>query len=429
VLVVLGLLLVVAGVLAVVKLPAALALRKDIRAARRLTAEGKFAEARGPLERWHKAQPDSGEAFFLFARGTLHFQMFDQGLKLLARAEALGYPYEPIALERASALMRVGRHDEAAPILSRLVFSPASRPDPAADKALAKCYLETFQLGAATAVIERWIHDAPRDPTPYLWKARVDRQTSADMATLTADYEKALVVDPRCAEALLNLGEMYLSAHRLGDAEARYTAYLAQFPNDAHAHLGLGKTLAERGDLAAATAHLDRASALDPRDSAPLLEKARIEFRAGRLEGAVGLVDRALGLEAKAGARESDAIELHYLRGLVLARLGRKEEAAAEQKLIAGLRRDQQELSRLLEALQIAPGDVAHQYNAARWLIEHGHTDEGLRWAEKILREQPFHPETNRLLADYHEKRGEAGLAHFYRLQAGRSHPSVHENP
>jgi tetratricopeptide (TPR) repeat protein len=407
-------LVLVAGAWTAGQVQALIAVRTDARDARRLIAEGKFAEARGPLERWLKARPDSGEAVFLLARGALHFQLFDQGLQFLARAETLGYPGGPIARERGRALLRIGRYDEAAAILNRLVFAPGAPPDPQADEALAQCYLETFQLGAATSVITRWIRDAPRDPKPYLWKAQVDRRTEADPAVLTEDYQNALKRDPGCAEALLNLGEMDLAAHRLQDAEARYSAYLARFPDDSAAHLGLGKTLAELGDDQAAAGHLDRAAALAPRDPGPLRERARIDLRGGKLAAALAGLDRALALDA-------EDLEVHYLRGLVLARLGRKEEARSEQEAAARLRRDRDELAALLAALNAAPRDLTHQYNAARWLFAHGHPEEALRWTEKILRVQPSHPETNHLVADYYEKQGEPGRARFYRLQAGPS--------
>jgi tetratricopeptide (TPR) repeat protein len=381
------------------KLPEARAVRRDAELARRLIAAGKFDEARAPLQRWHKARPDAGEPYFLLARGAIHFQAFDQAFPLLARAEAAGYPWEPIALERARVLMRLGRHHEAAPILNQLVFSPGAKPDAAADEALAQCDLETFQFAAAAAVIERWVRDASRDAKPYLWKAEVDRRTDAGLSNITEAYEKALARDPGCADALFNLGEMYLQAHRLDEAEARYSAYLAGFPDSPAAHLGLGKTLAERGNAAGAVEHLDRAAALDARDARPLLERARLEARSGNLDRALSFLDRALEIDRS-------ELEPHYQRSLVLARLGRKEEALAEQEAIARLRREQSELSTLLEALKASPRDVTLQYNAARWLFDHGHPEEGLRWAEKILREYPSHPETTRLLDDYYRKRG-----------------------
>jgi uncharacterized protein (TIGR02996 family) len=394
-------LLLASGAWAAWKAPEFLAIRRDIVAARRLIAEERYLEARAPLQRWLKARPDSGEALFLLARGALHFQAFDQAFALLARAERAGYAWNAIALERARALMRLGRHHEAAPILNQLVFAPGARPDAAADEALAKCYLETFQFGPAADVIARWVRDAPRDPTPYLWKAQIDRRTDAGLQVETEDYEKALALAPGCAEALLNLGDLHLQAHRLRDAEARYSEYLARFPDDSRAHLGLGKTLAERGDFPAAALHLDRAATLGPRDTRPLVERARVEVRCGRLDGALVLLDRALAIDP-------GELEVHYQRGLVLARLDRRAEAQSEQETIARLRREQAELSRLLEALRAAPRDVTLQLAAARWLFEHGHPEEGRRWAEKILHEYPSHPETLQLLAEYQRKLGES---------------------
>jgi tetratricopeptide (TPR) repeat protein len=409
-----GVLLLVPAVWAARKVRDWIAVRTDARAARRLIDEGKFEEARVPLERWLRARPDSGEAVFLLAKGALHFQLFDQGFQFLRRAETLGYPREPVARARALALLRMGRHDAAAPILNGLVFATGGKPDPEADEALAKCYLETFQLSAAGAVIERWIRDAPRDAKPYLWRAQIDRRINADPDVLTEDYEKAIRLDPGCPEALLNLGEMYLLAHRLDDARARFGAYLDRFPDDPAAHLGLGKTLAELGEHQAAVRHIDRAAELAPHDARPLLERSRIDLATGKLDSALSWLDTALAIDA-------EELELHYLRGLVLARLGRKDEARSEQEVTARLRRDKEELTKLLEALNASPRDVTLQYNASRWLFEHGHPEEGMRWAEKILRAQPSHPETNRLVADYYEMKGEPALARPYRLQSGPS--------
>jgi hypothetical protein len=64
------------------------------------------------------------------------------------------------------------------------------------------------------------------------------------------------------------------------------------------------------------------------------------------------------------------------------------------------------------------PTDNGLRWRAARWMIDHGRTEEGLQWARIVLRDQPHHPEANRLLADHHRRRGELGLAHFYELNA-----------
>ena len=51
-------------------------------------------------------------------------------------------------------------------------------------------------------------------------------------------------------------------------------------------------------------------------------------------------------------------------------------------------------------------------------MFDHAHDKEGARWALKILAERPDEPEASRLLAGYHERRGEIGLANFYRMHA-----------
>ena len=58
------------------------------------------------------------------------------------------------------------------------------------------------------------------------------------------------------------------------------------------------------------------------------------------------------------------------------------------------------------------------QLEIARWMFAHNHDDEGARWAQKILSEHHDDPDAAQLLADYHQRRGEAGLANFYKLIA-----------
>ncbi len=51
-------------------------------------------------------------------------------------------------------------------------------------------------------------------------------------------------------------------------------------------------------------------------------------------------------------------------------------------------------------------------------MLEHGHVNEGLKWTTEILRSDPHHAQTHRVLADYYQKRGDAGLANYHRLMA-----------
>ena len=186
-LVVLGIAL--AGVL--VKLRHELTVQADGRAARRLVADRQFEEAHQPLERWLQARPSSAEAWFLTAQERFAANRFEPGFLALERARTLGHPPREIERQKAIVLSRLGKHNEAEPVLRRLLLS-ASKPDPEADEALAKCYLETFQLGQAESVISKWVHDAPGDVKPLLWKLELARKVKAEAAQQIEIMERIL---------------------------------------------------------------------------------------------------------------------------------------------------------------------------------------------------------------------------------------------
>ena len=48
------------------------------------------------------------------------------------------------------------------------------------------------------------------------------------------------------------------------------------------------------------------------------------------------------------------------------------------------------------------PQDLDTRFKVAKWMMEHGHEDEGLKWTKEILRADPRHAPTHRVLADYY---------------------------
>ena len=107
-----------------------------------------------------------------------------------------------------------------------------------------------------------------------------------------------------------------------------------------------------------------------------------------------------------------------HSRGLTLSRLGRIDQGRAEQAAATRLRDDLNRLNAARARLVDSPRDWKSQLEVARWLFAHAHDDEGARWAQKVLTERPDDPEASRLLAAYHQGRGETGLANFYRVHA-----------
>jgi predicted Zn-dependent protease len=384
--------------------------RADARSARAAIAAGRYAEAEPPLGRWLKARPGAAEPHYLKARVALALDRPQEAVDELRAARDLGHPEGPIESLQAQLLARAGRHEEAEPILRRL-RAEDSGPDPELDRALAQVYLETFRFGAAAEAIDRWIRDAPRDATPYLWRIEIDRRIEGGAVAMIRDYREALRRDPGLDRARLGLAETLAQRGRHAEAEAEFAVYLARRPDDPAGHLGAGRSALELGEVDAATQHIDRALALNPEDVRALIERSGIDIRRGEAAAALARLDRA----ARIDPYDPD---VRHRRAQVLALLGRPAEAKAERERAARLKEDNERMNRIREGLLRSPGDRRLRREAAHWLIEHGHGEEGARWAREILRDDPADPAMNRLLAGYYQGLGNAGLANFYRAAA-----------
>lgn len=386
---------------------------REAREARRALADGRYDDAGRALARWLQAVPDTPEAHVLRGRVAVAMSRLSEAADELAQAQSLGLPREELALLHALIASKAGRHAEAEPTLRR-AFDLAGVPDRQVDEALAKTYLETYDLTRAKAVLDRWARDFPDDPKPYLWRADVDSRTATEQGAVELDYREALRRDPSLAAARLGVAEELRKAHRNGEAAAEYNAFLAVEPDNAVAHLGAGRNLMEMGDETAATGHLNRAMTLDGKNAEPLKEMAHAAMRRGDWTAAIAVLDRAVALDPfDVAVRQS--------RGVALMRLGRTEEARAEQATASRLRQELDKLHDARKRLIASPHDRKSQLEVAQWMFDHAQEHEGARWAEKILVEWPDDPQASRLLADYHQHRGANGLANFYRLRASTS--------
>jgi tetratricopeptide (TPR) repeat protein len=383
---------------------------REAREARQALADGRYDDAGDALSRWPRGISDSPEAHLLKGRIAVAMNRLAEAENELKRARTVGLPRDELALLHALIASKAGRHVEAEPTL-REAFDRSRVPDRQVDEALAKAYLETYDLTRASMVLDRWTRDFPADPKPYLWQAEVHSRTGVDQRLVESDYRGALRCDPSLARARLGLAEELRRMHRNAEALAEYNAYLAAEPDDAVAQLGAGRNLVELGDEAAATDHLNRALALDGKTAEPLKELADLAIHSSEWAKTLALLDRAIALDPY-------DVTTRHSRGLALMRLGRTDEAQAEQAVAARLRKELDRLHEARSRLIAAPNDRKSQLEITRWLFDHAHEREGGRWAEKILAEWPDDPEASRLLADYHQRRGETGIANFYRLHA-----------
>jgi tetratricopeptide (TPR) repeat protein len=371
---------------------------------------GRAEAAREALGRWLKRSPNSAAPYLWKVRFALAGRRLDEAEDAMRRAEALGAPRLEIVRLNAVAGAFTGRFTESEPIL-RQAFNENAGADPLVDEALARVYLETYDFHRAGIALKRWMDAAPHDPKPYLWRAEIDTRTS-DTGAALADYREALKRDPRSARARFGLAEGLRQGHFNAEAAEAYAAYLELRPDDPAAHLGAGRNAAELGNAEDALRHLERASELAPNDAEVHRVLADLLTRRNDFKAALAHLDRAVALDPY-------DLEARHSRGLVLTRLGRLDEAKADQARATKLRAEMGDLLSAQTKLVRSPHDCSAKLRIMRWMFNHGKTDEGVRWAETILREQPNQSDACRSLAEHYARTGQTGRANFYRALAG----------
>jgi tetratricopeptide (TPR) repeat protein len=152
-----------------------------------------------------------------------------------------------------------------------------------------------FQLGYVFTALKRW-DDAKRE------------------------YQRAAELDPKMAEAHLNLG-MLLLGREPGAAVAPLRKAVELLPSQSRPRFLLGVALEEAGDLKGAVEALKAAESLDPRDFETRLELARVFLSKREYPDAEGKFREALALQA-------DSAEAR--RGLANALSAQHKPEAAE---------------------------------------------------------------------------------------------------
>jgi predicted Zn-dependent protease len=222
-------------------------------------------------------------------------------------------------------------------------------------------------------------------------------------------FQEALRLDPTNDEARLGLADMLSRDGRFVESAELYADYVSRHPDDPAGHAGLGIAARAQGQVERAAAEMDRVLALTPDDTLALKERSAIDLLQNHPDDALRRLDHAIAIDP------FDP-ELRYQRSRVMSRLGRRDEAMADLHRSDKLRREHAEMARISAELREHPGDNALRCRAARWMFDHGRSEEGAQWARMVVRDLPDHPEANHLLADYHRSRGELGLANFYQL-------------
>ena len=109
--------------------------------------------------------------------------------------------------------------------------------------------------------------------------------------------------------------------------------------------------------------------------------------------------------------------EVRYSYAQALKLAGDPINSRKEFEEAAQLRTEHDHIVQLRYGVLKNPRDLDSRFQVAKWMMEHGHEDEGLKWTTELLRADPQHGPTHRVLADYYARHGDPGLANYHRLE------------
>ena len=380
------------------------------RTVRQLFAAREYGAAREPLHHWLSERPGSAEAYYYKAWLALALDQPGEVIEPIEQAKRLGYDPESIACLIAIYQARAGHMKVAEPVLER-AFIQQREPRLEVAKEMVRIYLTSFRLAPAAEAIERSRLLAPEDPQPYLWSNEIASRGSAEPAILIQNYRAALERNPNLDKARLGLAEQLSKDRRFDDAEQEYRTYLERNPKDSSALVGFGRNFFQRGDLDTATQYFEAALKVDPRQPDALKELGQIDLRLGRFRKACERLGRLTEIQPY-------EYEVRYSYAQALKLSGDQARFRIETEHAARLRKEQDHILQLRASLLSNPNNAAIRFEVAKWMLENGHQEEGLKWTAEILRAEPRHAPTHRLLADYYQKHGNPGQANYHRLMA-----------
>jgi tetratricopeptide (TPR) repeat protein len=122
---------------------------------------------------------------------------------------------------------------------------------------------------------------------------------NGDLDRASADFTKAIELDPKYAAAYLIRGNLYGKKGDLDRAIADYTEAIRLNPKYALAYNNRGLDYLNKGDLDRAIADLDKAIELDPKFALAYLNRGNVYYKKADFDRAIADYDKAIELDSK----------------------------------------------------------------------------------------------------------------------------------
>lgn len=314
-------------------------------------------------------------------------------------------------IQREFLLLRVqaGQVDELAPALFDLVYRqhPDSRE---ILNTIASAYIVRLRYKPAYACLNKWVEVEPGHAKPYYLRGMVLERLGNEKAA-SADYRKALEIDPGMVPARLRVAEMLLEDKQAPEALPHLERLRELAPDDPQVKARLGICLFLQGRGPEARRLMEEAVVHLPKDPALLVTLANLELQDDQ------------PVKAEARLREvlrNDPSDTEALFVLVTALQvqGKAEESAAALADHNSKKDIVDKLNTFLRDKADDPNTTAEEFAEAGTLfLSIGRVRNGVQWLERAIERDDRCQPAHRALAEHFDRKGNVDKAAAYRRQ------------
>lgn len=309
--------------------------------ARNLEAAKQFEQANELLSDYVRLNPKDAEAWAELGRVQLQQRLSDDAMRSFAAALAID-PKSPsarqgevrAAIESALADRNSGDNNGALSCLVHARKLVPDSPELLTDFGIQADSMQIYQ--DADKALTRAHQLSPNDPKILYALAHVelDEQKMAEAETNLRAYLK---IRPNDASAHYGLGHLLHMMLRDDEAKSELERSIALQPDQTESYYELGEIALQMRQNAEAKADYGKVLSMDPRHGGALTGMGILAFRAKDYSSAERYLSEAV-------ACAPDYVEAHHYYALVLAQLGRTQDAARESALASNLRAQQDKL-------------------------------------------------------------------------------------
>jgi len=352
-------------------------------------------QARSELDRCLRLWPRSYRAHLLAARTARRLHADDQAEQHLAACELLEGDTAAVGLESVLLQAQRGRLATSEEHLQQLIA--ADGPDcPLILEALAEGYFKLFQSPRALEALEQLLERQPANHLAYLLRGKVWEFLKQEEFALS-DYERAVELMPKSDEARLRLAAMLTQVGKIREAAAHFDCLRKRQPDNLIVAVGLAHCLHDLADLDEAQQILDSVLAAHPDHVPALVERGRIAIRRAELDNAEAWLQKAV----KLAPLDSEA---HLVLYGCLQAERKREDADRVLAVLKKLNTNNSRLETLMSKVLETPRDLSLHGEIGSLLLQSGRVEEGVRWLERALRQDPGNARARAALLE-HDRR------------------------